>query len=183
MRSQVFFLATLFSNICTFHAILYNSCSYLEFPVGYIWEKDGVLQRLSVPFIHCKNLISVKCNNQIQLYVWWLYDESLVKEYVLCQVLYGIFFYSMPFTASYCILISSLSKDIFAKKHAGVNQSHVKSWNVKPDAKTKHRNILKEGVQLRKWGKVPSYRNLLGSGTVILKRKSEAKMGKQRQGV
>jgi len=39
------------------------------------------------------------------------------------------------------------------------------------------------GVQLRKCGKVPSCRNSLGSGTVIPKRKSEAKRGKQRQGV
>jgi len=39
-------------------------------------------------------------------------DESIVIEYVLCQVHYEIFFYSLPFTVCYFMLIFSLSKHI-----------------------------------------------------------------------
>ena len=39
-------------------------------------------------------------------------EESLVIEYVLCQVHYEIFYYSLPLTVCYFILISSLSKHI-----------------------------------------------------------------------
>jgi len=39
-------------------------------------------------------------------------EESLVIEYVLCQVHYEIFFYSLPFTVCYFMVISSLSKHI-----------------------------------------------------------------------
>jgi len=39
-------------------------------------------------------------------------EESLVIEYVLCQVHYEIFFYSLPFAICYFMLISSPSKHI-----------------------------------------------------------------------
>jgi len=66
----------------------------------------------TIPFIHCTNLTSVKCNNQIQRYVWWLYEESLGMEYFLWHVNYEIFFYSVPFIVCNFMLISSLSKRI-----------------------------------------------------------------------
>ena len=39
-------------------------------------------------------------------------EESLVIEYVLCQVHYELFFYSLPFTVCDFMLISSHSKHI-----------------------------------------------------------------------
>jgi len=39
-------------------------------------------------------------------------EESLVIEYILCQVHYEIFLYSLSFTVCYVMLISSLSKHI-----------------------------------------------------------------------
>jgi len=53
-------------------------------------------------------------------------EESLVIECILCQVHYEIFFYSLPFTVCYFMLISFLSKHIKAAKYAGMNESHLK---------------------------------------------------------
>jgi len=39
-------------------------------------------------------------------------EESLVIVYGLCQVHYKIFYYSLPFTVCYFMLMSSLSKHI-----------------------------------------------------------------------
>jgi len=69
MGSHGLFLATLFPIPARFISCDPNT---IDFPiyrlhnVRYIWEQEGILQRPAVPFIHCKNLLSVKCENQIQ---------------------------------------------------------------------------------------------------------------------
>ena len=67
-------------------------------------------------------------------------DESLVTEYVLCQVHYEIFFL---FTAIYSLLfhVDIVSFQAYlGNKIRSCEWISLKSWNVRPGAKMKHRS-------------------------------------------
>jgi len=80
--------------------------------VGYILKQEGILHIPTIPFIHCKIFSLWSVTTKFNAMVDGLMEESLLIEYVLSQVHYKIFFYSLPFTVCHFMLISSLSKHI-----------------------------------------------------------------------
>ena len=124
---KFFFLATLFPISAHFaRPYTINFLIYRLHNVGYILKQEGILQRPTILFIHCKIFSLESATTKFNVMVDGFMKESLVIEYVLCQVHYKIIYYSLPFTVCYFMLISSLFKNIQVTKYAGVNESHLK---------------------------------------------------------
>ena len=112
-RFEVFFLATLFLISARFtRSYAINFLIYHLHNVGYILKQEGILQRPTILFIHCKIFFPWSATTTFNAMVDVFMEEGLVIEYILYQVQYEIVFYSLPFTVCYFMLISSLSKHI-----------------------------------------------------------------------
>jgi len=88
-----------------------QSISYLSFAQRRLYLKTRRnFTNTYYSLYSLQNIFCVKCNNEIQRYGWWLYEESLVIEYVLGQVHYEIFFYLQSSISCWYLLFPSISR-------------------------------------------------------------------------